>query len=550
MAIETAAEDLATVPLAAIAESERFQRLDRLEAYYRCAQDDGKSYDWNGHFNGYGEKADIAPGWFVPYKHRRPSSRYDLARVIVDRLTSFVFGNGRFPRVTIPGDPDAEDFVNALAEAARFGSKIVQARAIGGAEGTACLSIGFVNGLPRVDVHNPKHCHVTRWVDRGDLIVGSVVKVFVFSQRVYEKGRLVLREFYSVRYWDEDIEIVWDPIPAEVARNGSWWSRPHKTIAHGAGFCPFYWVKNLPGAEEEEDGEPDYPIRLTETFDEVNQLLSAATKGTKANVDPTLVLKMDPINNDGTVRRGSDNVIWSPNGAEYLELQGASAQAAVTMLERLRTFALDVSSVIVPDPEKLSGAAQSGAALRLMFAPMTAKCDSIREQYGEHAIKRPLLGLLRMARGIVGTEPTIIAGPEGEPDLELKPVVRLPPRITETEEGVEVTERKPGTSELIMLTFPEYFPPTAEDRGKAVDTAQKAAGGKPLVSQRTALASVAELFGVSDVDAELERMHEDAEVEVQRAADVFAAKAEAGGDPAKAEDAEPEPEDEDEEPEE
>jgi hypothetical protein len=542
---DTTTEDLSRVPLAMLADGDRFARLDRLESYYRCTQDDGKSYSWDGYFSGYGDKADISPGWFVPYRHRRPSTRYDLARVIVDRLTSFMFGTDRFPRILVPGDKDAEDFVNALAEASRFASKVAQARTLGGSCGSVAMSIGFVNGSPRVEVHNAKHTFVTRWADREDLLVGSAVKVFAYKARSVEDGKIKEREFYSVRFWDEDVEIVWDPIPAEIARTGAWWHLPHRTIRHQAGFCPMFWIQNLPGPDGDMDGEADFPERLCETFDELNQLLSASTKGTKANVDPTLVVRMDPTQNDGTLKRGSDNVIWSPGGANYLELQGAAANTAIAMLERLRAYALDMSSVVIPDPEKLSGAAQSAAALRLMFAPMTAKCDLLREQYGELAIKRPLLGLLRMARALLNRAPTTIMGEDGT-EYELTTFVRLPPKVIEDGETVRVEERRPGTSELLVLQFPAYFPATAEDRGKAVDTAQKAAGGKPLVSQRTALASVADLFGVRDVDAELDAVHEDAEREVQRAADVFAANGgPAGGVPPDSEEPDEPDEDED-----
>ena len=55
----------------------------------------------------------------------------------------------------------------------------------------------------------------------------------------------------------------------------------------------------------------------------------------------------------------------------------------------------------------------------------------------------------------------------------------------------------------IDLAWGPYFEPSATDRKEAVETATKANGGRPVVSQRAAVASVAPLFGTEDVDAEV-----------------------------------------------
>ena len=52
---------------------------------------------------------------------------------------------------------------------------------------------------------------------------------------------------------------------------------------------------------------------------------------------------------------------------------------------------------------------------------------------------------------------------------------------------------------------------TGADCAAAVTAAQTAAGGKPIVSQRTAVRAVAQLFGVTDVEEELHEMQMDSE---------------------------------------
>lgn len=508
----TADIPLVGVRLIELAETARFRDLDRLESYYRCAQDDHKKYDWDGMFLGYGAEADIAPGWFVPYKRRKPSSRYDLAKVIVNRLTSMLFGSDRFPELRVPGDEDAEDYVKALSEAARLPMRMAEARSLGGSCGTVALSWGFVKGKPRVEVHNAKHCTVLRWTDMSEMRVGAALKAYCYPRRVFENGKLVVKDFFYARYWDETQEIVWEPMTREVASTVMWSNAPRRVIQHGFGFVPFYWVQNIPDSQDP-DGESDYD-GLCDTLDEINQLLSATGRGTKSNVDPTLVVKMDPANNDGMLKRGSDNVIWSPGGAEYLELRGSSTQVALLLADKLRGYVLDAASVVLADPEKLSGAAQSAQALRILYAPMLAKCDVLREQYTAFAVV-PILGdMLKAAKAVSGRKEAVTS--EGARVVVVTEVV-LPPRVEQSGETVKVTPRTPGTSEDIICNWNPYFAPTWADINQATIAVKAANGDKPVISQETAIAAVQSLFGVTDVASELERIKEQAEDDVKLA---------------------------------
>lgn len=502
------------VRLVELVETSRFRDLDRLEAYYRCAQDEHKQYDWDGYFLGYGVEADIAPGWFVPYKRRKPASRYDLARVVVNRLTSFLFGSDRFPEIRVPGDPAAEDFVKALCEAARLPMRMAEARSLGGACGTVCLSWGFVRGKPRVEVHNAKHVTVLRWADQSEMRVGAALMAYSFPRRVFERGKLVVKDYFFAHYWDEHREIVWEPMPRDVASSPTWSSSPSRTIAHGFGFCPFYWIQNQPDSQDP-DGDSDYE-GLCPTLDEINQLVSATAKGTKANVDPTLVVKMDPTANEGVLRRGSDNVIWSSGGAEYLELRGTSTQTALALLDKLRAYVLDACGVVLADADKLSGAAQSAQALRILYAPMLARCDVLREQYTEFAIKPVLRDMLRASRMLLARRTEAVTE-EGEKVVIVSPV-QLPPRIVQRGDETVVEERNPGTSEELLCNWNPYFAPTWQDIKNAAEAVKLANGGKAVISQATGVASVQTLFGVSDVEAELHRIHEETEREVEMAA--------------------------------
>jgi len=509
---ETLYPSLRIVNLSHLCGSARFRRMDTAEAYYRCTQYDGRRYDWNGNMRGYGQAADIAPGWYVPLKLRRPSARYDLARLVVQRFTAMVFGSERFPEIVIDGDDDAQDYTRALAEAAKLPARMQEIRNKGGAQGSVGASFGFVDGKPRVSVHNGKHIQVLSWADRYARRPAEVLEAYSYPRTVWDtkSGRPKEVTMYFARYWSEDVEVTWDPIPDDVARQPGWQKWQHKAIRHGYGFCPFYWFQNTPESDDV-DGDSDFEGQQ-DKIDEINTLLSATSKGTVANVDPTLVVKDDPQTaNTGTIRKGSENAIYSKGGAEYLELKGESLKAGLALKNDQKQEFLDTVGCVLGDPEKLAAAGLSAAALRILYMPMLSRCDVFRDQYGEGMVQL-LTGMLTAAKMIHEQEEGPVVQTADGARLQDKPTVELPPRMVEDEvTGEQITqERVPGESDVITLNWPPYFPNTWEDIKAAVEATQAARGGSSaLISRKTALENLAPMFGVADVDQELEAMDED-----------------------------------------
>jgi len=481
-----------------LAKGPRFEHMDRHGAFYDDRQDRHKQYDWDGRINLWGNESSIVAGWHVPLRDRRPSTTMPLARIIVSRLTSMLFGDQNRPTVGVTGDEDATRFVTALANESSLWQRMVEARAIGGSTGTAALSYGFRDGKPRVEVHQAKFCRVIMWDDFPEKIPSVVLKAYEYTEEVFDPktGKPKEEVFFYVRYWDFTHEVTWGRIPEKVARTRGWKQYPaDSVIKHGVGECPVVWIQNT-ARSNADDGESDYENRCDD-IDVINRLKSASSKGTIANVDPTLVIKSNPSNNHGSIRKGSENAIWSENGAEYLELRGDSIRAAEAKLDSLRQDILDSAQVILPTPEKITGAAQSAAALRLLFAPMTARCDVLREQYGNRGIVRVLMGLLRLAK-------------RGTVDVSLEPYVES---ITDESGDTSSTvyDQTPGEREHVTLQWPPYFPPTWKDRQTAIQTTQSAINGQSVITRRTAIDSIASLFSIEDPHAELEALKREAD---------------------------------------
>lgn len=84
----------------------------------------------------------------------------------------------------------------------------------------------------------------------------------------------------------------------------------------------------------------------------------------------------------------------------------------------------------------------------------------------------------------------------------------MDPASGERESTEKTVERTPGKSDRIELKWPPYFQPTLIDVQAMVEATTKAKG--QVISQRTAVKYVANVFGVTDIDQEM------AEIDVER----------------------------------
>ena len=525
---------VAGLRLNTLCDSDRFKRLDQLDAYARNRQYNDRRYDWDGRLRAAAGDYDVDPGWYVPLKRRKPSTVIDLPKLIVKRLAAMTAGEEQWPEINVDGDTDAEDYVKTLAEVAEAQSALQEALERGLACGTAVASFKYLNGTPRITVHRAKHIEPLRWKDREKFTLSAALKVYRYKAWEYVDGRPKEVTYYYAQYWDEQIETIWDPIREEHARDGSWSVRVKSvTVEHGLGEAPIFWTQNLPDSEEL-DGLSAYD-GLLDTFDSLNTLLSSTTKGTIANVDPTLIIRDDPGNNTGSIRKGSENAIYSKDGAEYLEIKGTAVTTALELLQKTIQFALDVSGVVLGDPNKMGTQAQSAAAMKMLYLPMIDTCNVLRTQYGSRFLVPLLRSMLRAAKKIqaqppgpvlttddgrlVQEKPTVILPPRveterkpGEPPARLDPAEPGPPPLPKSGEVTrKLVPRTPGKSENVTLRWPPFFRPTADDVKAMVESATKAKG--QLISEETAVRSTAGIFDVKDVATEIEKLQTEKAVE-------------------------------------
>jgi hypothetical protein len=279
------------------------------------------------------------------------------------------------------------------------------------------------------------------------------------------------------------------------------------------------------------DGVPDY-TGLYENFEAIDTLLSVNVRGAILNLDPTLKLKMDPdlIQRTG-VKKGSDNalIVGTDGDAEYMELNGSSIEAGIKLFEALRRAALEVAQCIVPDPAEVAAQGVSSVTIKALYAPMLAKADVLREQYGS-PLERMLSDIATVGRKASKSR-VIITDDDGN-QTEAEVMIDLPPRIEQEpilddegkptgEDQIKRTPRIPGEGGEVCAAWPPYFQPTPDDQSKMATTMQIATGGKAFLSKQSAVEVSARSFGL-EPDDEWKRVDQQHAAEQEQTSQMFA----------------------------
>jgi len=529
-----------------ILESDRYRILDRKQSYYTCTQHDWKQFDFDGRpiqtgnpMLGQPNLASQPANWYVPLRTRRPNAPYRLARTITDAFTNLVFGHQRWPTVRCPDDPSTESFVRALIDASGLKALMIRARTTGGSTGTVGLSWRFHNGLPLVQVHNPKHLYVHTWADRERMIPEHVMEIYKFPRDEWDgvKQKFIRNWYWFRRDWTPTADVAFHEQLFAAGVDPEWQIDEANTHEHGDGFTHFVWIQNLPAdSPEETDGSTDYE-GLYETFDSLDMLHSTLVRGTTLNLDPTLILKLDPdiVARTG-IQKGTDNalLVGLSGDAHYMELQGSSVQVGTQLFTKMREGALETAQCIVPDPNQIGAAGTSSVALKVVYAPMLGKADILREQY-ESGLRALLQQMVRSARRIFNDVEIMIddAGNETERRffLSLPPTVRTTPVLdamgVETgEHQTEIVDLVPGESDLLTFDWGDYFLPTAQDQQQAATTLVQFSSSM-LLSQESA-ADLASRTVRIDPRADWERIQREKKAKAEEQNQMFGQPAEGG----------------------
>jgi len=513
--------------------TERQRRLNTLWAWYRAVNYDSRRIEWDGSMAvdeldreaiaaGSGSMyPDVAPD--LPIRFRRPTAPYRLVRLVVNRFSGLLFSSRLHPVVSVPGRGAQERVLLELIKQSRLWSRMSHARRYGGACGTACVGFKFVRGRLVIEVHDPRWV-TPRFKAGADQHTLERVEIRYIKQREERDGEGVLR---PVDYWyrrtiDEVSDTLYDEVPVGDGDEPTWTIRAR--VDHSFGFCPVYWIQNLP-CDDSADGDPDCH-GIYEMAESIDALLSQANKGIISNCDPTLGLITDDQIN--TLAKGSDNAIRLQKGssASYIEISGNGPRLALEMVKQIRAYALETAQCVVEHPDVAN---RTATEIERLYESMFDKVDDLREQYAEQGVRPLLEGILNAVRKLLTT---VRVNADGS---RYRRVLRL--EIPDLDEGVTsqsfLAETFIGGPESydgsVVLTWPPYSKPSLQDRSMAVTTARSARDGGLLTRER-ALRFAAPYLDVEDPEQALREVEEEAAAE--RLADDIAIMGATGAPPA------------------
>jgi hypothetical protein len=532
----------------------RYRELSRLDAYFRGVQYDGRPDWWSG-VDGHGEQVPLRERkpcviYPLPKAAVNQATRFIAGEGRFPQIKAepVEVEDALSPEMALSED-EAETLTKLVREIlrqVRLKSRVLEMLRRGLSSGTVCAIVGIRRGKFVLDLPDPKDCFPRFKDDDVHGEVEALVWSYCFERTVEDRdGNFVPKTFHFRRDVTADEYVVYEdaPKPEIPGQMISWTRDETRTKKHGLGFCPALWIRNQPETSRDSiDGVSLYEGLLDE-FDALNFALSQRHRGIHYLGTPQVYetgVSEDENPAGGSVRgarspsertsttrppkhadAASDPVTGGPFGVMpknrravapdrvlsyksegvrlgIVETTGAAFDATSKHVADVRSRILEAIDVVLLDPTTVAGKGEiSAKALAILFAPLLALVDELREQWWEDCLERLLATMLRTiavrarkrtAGDDIGS--LLLPGVEN--------AAQILDRFWFKHEGGE-----DWIAPRLTPIWGDYFSPSNEDVKAAVDAADAAKQGG-LIRPETATRHVASYFGVDDPAAEAE----------------------------------------------
>lgn len=441
----------------------RSSKLDVLDTYFENKQYAGKM-EW--------DEAICNSDDYIAVRQRKPRIIYPFASTLADRLSAKLIGESVFPRLTVTDSPDDQAYLAAVIAESNLRFYLADPIKRTVATGSAFLRFYIVGGRFKIEWYKTKICY-PEWQENGQLQSVRIQYVYADWSTIDTRGEPVMR-WYRLDLNTED-EILFDN--PEYERNVDPEFQEVSRTEHGMGFVQGHWFRT---SEDSDDGVGF--IDGIETFiDEFNYSLSQSSQAVGYNQDPQLTINGMDSEEVGTLIRSATK-FWNmgrEGKGEFLEAGLEGVTKAIELRDKVKQNISDITRVIVLDPEKIVGSAQSAKAMEVLYGPLKDLIDEHRAALGPQ-IKNLVL---KMAMA----------------------------NLIADQNGIEVPIEIPPTYEpkfpIVLLKWPPLFQQTLEDLSKKVSLAGQAKT-LGLIAPATATRYVAEDFGIEDIESELKQIEE------------------------------------------
>lgn len=438
--------------------------LYKVDQYLSNTQYDSLS-DWD---------ATNACGNPLKLSQRKPKIIYNLGKRIADTLASKLMGPRVFPTISLDEDPVTKELFDHVVKISGLKAKSLDMARYLASHGSCFLRFKFVNGVLKTERYNPNICYPT-FDQAGELETLDIKYVYNDLKDLDEKGnpkkkwyKLSLSKFSDTLFDNPEFgENGEDPV-----------FQPVKTNKHELGYVQGEWFRI-----GDDPNDPDGPSLVGEVLgfiDAFNYSLSQSDRAVSYNQEPQLILKgMDTQEIDDLVK--SSLTAWNmgrEGEANYLESGLTGVDKAIELRMKYREGAGDITRVILLDPEKIVGSAQSAKAMEVLHGPLLDVIDEYRP-YAERGmitlVQKMVVSILRNAQ--LGIPMVGISIPRGYKPLSLD----------------------------IKFSWPAVFPMTMQDLQQKVGVASAAAGAS-IISRETLTKWLAKDFGIENIEEEIAKI--------------------------------------------
>lgn len=441
----------------------RKKELDLFDAYY-----EGRQYaslvPW--------DQSQYADESYVPIRERQPRIQYRFGLLLAQRLAAKLVGSRTFPLFKIEDDPDTEAYLQAIKTTSRIPAYIVEPVRRMLVAGSSFVRFYATEGQFKIQCYLAKWCY-PEFDPAGNLQSIRIQYVFEDEADRDEKGR-PKKKWYKLEL-SKTKDVKYKPVEYHSDKEPEF--EVEASVEHGLGFVQGEWLKTC---EKTNSIDGDSLIEPVLGFiDELNYSISQSSMAVQYNQDPQLALKnMDEDDIDKLIRSSAKAWNLGKEGeANFLEAGMNGVTTAMELRDKMRLSVQDITRIIMLDPEKIVGNAQSAKAMEVLHGPMVELIEELRPMLEKSltslVLKMSLVNLMLSESGA----PSPVMIPDGY-----------------TPQSFNVT-----------VQWPEIFPPTMEDLRTKVSIATQVASAN-IISRETMMKWIAKDFGVENIEEELAKV--------------------------------------------
>lgn len=412
---------------------------------------------------------------YVSIRKRKPRIQYPFAKVLASRIVGKLVGQKTFPTFKNEADPNFEEYLKLIIKASNIKALLTEPLRRMIAAGSVFIRFGVINGKYVVNYELAKHCY-PKFAANGDLESVTVAYVFEDKNDKDQKNK-PKKKWYRADY-GPDSDILYEPADYQEVSN---WENiefiEKSRINHDLGFVQGEWFRTFTN-NQKIDGPSLFP-EIKDFITELDYNLSQSSQVIQYNQDPQLIVQGLTEDDLENLIRSSQRA-WNlgrEGQATFLESNLGAVGVAGEFRNTIRLHIQDIARIILMDPEKMAGYAQSGKALEILHGPMVDLIEEMRP-----SIEQPLLNLL-IKMGLVN----LILLQDKQPAPVVLNVNFVPESFS------------------FDIQWPPVFEKTLQDLQLKVSVASQVATGK-LVSRETLTRWLAKDFGIDNVELELQRI--------------------------------------------